>query len=62
MAEPKKTKVRRKPKSALKEESIRIRVNVNQKKILSAAAARAGLGLSGWLLFLGLREAEVREK
>lgn len=55
MAEAKK---RRKPKAARKEDSIRIRVTDQQKKVLVAAAERAGLGVSSWLLTVGLREAE----
>lgn len=49
---------RRKPKALRKEDSIRIRVNAEQKLALTDAAARAGLGVSSWLLMLGLKEAE----
>jgi len=49
---------RRKKKALRKEESIRIRVTAAQKKALQAAAQRCGLGVSSWLLSVGLREAE----
>jgi hypothetical protein len=39
------------------EHSIRIRVNQEQKSILVAGAARAGLGLSAWMRTLALKEA-----
>lgn len=55
MAEAKK---RRKPKALRKEESIRVRVSEAQKKTLVDAATRAGLGVSSWLLTMGLREAQ----
>lgn len=48
---------RRKPASQRKEDQIRIRVTDAQKRTLTAAAARVGLGVSSWLLSLGLREA-----
>jgi uncharacterized protein (DUF1778 family) len=56
MSEPK-TK-RRKPKAQRKEADIRIRVTEAQKKTLVSAATAAGLGVSSWLLSLGLREAQ----
>lgn len=37
--------------------SVRIRLTEAQKETLTAAAAKAGLDLSGWLRSLGLREA-----
>lgn len=49
---------RRKPRVLRKEESIRIRVTTEQKEALTEAATRAGLGVSSWLLTLGLREAQ----
>lgn len=52
-----KPKVRR--KVVRKEESIRLRCTEEQKEILVAAANRDGLGVSGWLLRLGLREAQA---
>lgn len=45
-------------KTVRKDDSIRIRCTVEQKETLTDAAARAGLGVSGWLLMLGLREAQ----
>jgi uncharacterized protein (DUF1778 family) len=48
----------KKPIAPRKDESIRIRVTRAQKKKLAAAARRAGLGVSTWLLTLGLRAAE----
>lgn len=51
---------RRKPKVLRKEESIRIRVTTEQKEALTEAATRAGLGVSSWLLTLGLREAQAQ--
>jgi hypothetical protein len=52
---PKKPK-RRKP--VRKEESIHIRLTAEQKGTLTEAATKAGLGLSTWLLTLGIREAQ----
>lgn len=40
-----------------KDDQVRIRLTKAQKDILTAAANRAGLGLSPWLLMIGLREA-----
>jgi len=51
-------KKRRKPKALRKEDSIRIRVSDAQKKTLTEAATKAGIGVSSWLLTLGLREAQ----
>jgi uncharacterized protein (DUF1778 family) len=56
MAEAKK---RRKPKAQRKEADIRIRVTDAQKKVLTEAAERAGVGVSTWLVMLGLREAKA---
>jgi len=61
MAEPKpetKPKKRRKPKALRKEDFVRIRLTLAQKETLTAAAQRDGLGLSTWLLMLGMREAQ----
>jgi hypothetical protein len=44
-----------------KEESINIRLTTKQKAALDAAAAREGLGLSTWLLRLGLVAAQERQ-
>jgi uncharacterized protein (DUF1778 family) len=52
-------KKRRKPKAQRKEADIRIRVTDAQKKALTEAASSAGLGVSSWLLMLGLREAKA---
>jgi uncharacterized protein (DUF1778 family) len=46
---------RRKPKTQRKEESIRIRVTAQQKRLLEEAAQKAGLDVSSWLRSLGLR-------
>jgi uncharacterized protein (DUF1778 family) len=51
-------KKRRKPKALRKEADVRIRVTDAQKKVLVEAAARSGIGVSSWLLMLGLREAQ----
>ncbi len=59
MAAAKKTKPRR-PRP-LKDEDVHIRLTVEQKALLTAAATRAGAGLSTWLLMLGLREAQRTE-
>jgi uncharacterized protein (DUF1778 family) len=40
-----------------KEESIRIRVTQDQKRMLAQAAEREGLDVSTWLRSLGLRAA-----
>ena len=49
---------RRKAKALRKEDSIRIRVSADQKRVLSEAAERAGLDVSSWLRALGMREAQ----
>jgi hypothetical protein len=46
---------------ARKDEDVRIRVTALQKARLVAQASRAGMGVSTWLLMLGLREAEKAE-
>jgi uncharacterized protein (DUF1778 family) len=51
-------KKRRKPKAQRKEADIRIRVTEAQKRTLTDAATKAGIGVSSWLLTLGLREAQ----
>jgi uncharacterized protein (DUF1778 family) len=48
---------RRKPKSERKESTILIRLTDEQKTTLTQAAKKTGLGLSGWVLSLALREA-----
>lgn len=44
-------------KEVRKDKSIQVRVTDAQKGILTTAAEQAGLGVSSWLLMLGLREA-----
>lgn len=48
---------RRKTKAERKEDLVRLRVTEEQKRIMVAAAQRAGLELSAWLRLVGLREA-----
>ncbi len=48
---------RRKPKRERKESTILIRLTEDQKATLTQAAKKVGLGLSGWVLSLALREA-----
>ena len=48
---------RRKPKSERKEATILIRLTQDQNATLTHAAKKVGLGLSGWVLSLALREA-----
>ena len=52
------TTKRRKPKALRKEAIINVRLTDEQKTTLTEAATRAGLGVSSWLLSLGLREAK----
>lgn len=40
-----------------KRDEIKVRVNPSQRKMLTEAAERAGLGVSSWLRSLGLRQA-----
>jgi len=56
-----KKKTRPKRPRSLKDEDVHIRLSREQKDLLAAAAARAGAGLSTWLLMLGLREAQKTE-
>jgi uncharacterized protein (DUF1778 family) len=60
MAKPPKAPERR--KQIRKEKSINVRVTDEQKEILTNAATTAGLGVSTWLLTLGLREAQKTDK
>ena len=55
-------KKRRKPAESRKDDSIRIRVSEAQKAKLVSAAERAGLGVSSWLLSIGLREADRKDR
>lgn len=48
-------------KEVRKEDSIRIRVTLEQKQTLADAATRAGLGVSSWMLTVSLREARKTE-
>lgn len=50
---------RHKPKTERKETSIHIRVNDAQKRALEEKAKRRGLGLSSWLLSLGMSAPEA---
>jgi uncharacterized protein (DUF1778 family) len=52
MARPKK------PKRERKESIIQMRVNAEQKKALAEKARHRGLGLSSWLLSLGMSAPE----
>jgi len=45
------------PKRSTKDDVVRMRVTAEQKKVLLAAAERAGLELSQWLRQLALRAA-----
>jgi hypothetical protein len=45
-------------KAVRKEALIPVRVTAAQKRILVTAATKAGLGVSPWLLMLGLRAAK----
>ena len=45
-----------------KEEVVNVRLTTQQKAELEAVAAREGLGLSTWLLHVGLIEAQKREE
>jgi uncharacterized protein (DUF1778 family) len=60
MARTTPTKLKRR-KQVRKEESIHIRVTTEQKQALTEAAERAGLGVSSWLLAVGLRAAQERQ-
>lgn len=44
-----------------KEEVINVRLTAQQKATLETVAAREGLGLSTWLLHVGLIEAQKRQ-
>lgn len=48
---------RRKPANARKDEVIPVRLTKDQKATLVTAAERRGVGVSTWLLMLGLAEA-----
>jgi uncharacterized protein (DUF1778 family) len=44
-------------KTVRKEENVNVRVTAEQKTELVAAAERAGIGVSSWMLTVALREA-----
>ena len=48
----------RKAKNQRKDDEIRIRLTVEQKRMLTQAAEKVGLDLSPWLRSLAVREAE----
>jgi uncharacterized protein (DUF1778 family) len=48
---------RRKPKAHRREALVQVRVTVEQKERLTAAAQEAGLDLSSWLRVIAFREA-----
>ena len=52
-----KTIERRKPDDERKDTSVRIRLTDAQKQTIEKAAAKSGLDVSGWLRYVGLREA-----
>ena len=60
-AAPTTTKRIKRRKLVRKEDSIQIRLTADQKQKLTEAAERAGLGVSSWLLAIGLRAAEERQ-
>lgn len=49
---------RRKAKADRREEILRVRATTEQKNVIEAAAKASGIGVSSWLLQLGLREAK----
>ena len=54
-----------KPKKSVKEpkeEIIGVRLTTSQKVRIEAVAARKGLGVSTWLLYVGLEEVERQER
>lgn len=59
MARQKAPRIKRR-KEVRKEDSIRIRVTAEQKQTLTEAAERSGLGVSSWLLSVGLRAANTK--
>lgn len=55
MARP---KTSTKPRRVTKDETVPIRMTTEQKRTLAAAAQAAGMGLSTWLLSLGIKAAK----
>ena len=50
---------KKRPAKALKDDVVRMRVSVDQKRVIEEAAARDGLEVSSWLRRLALRAAGV---
>jgi uncharacterized protein (DUF1778 family) len=61
MARSKAPRIKRR-KEVRKEDTVRIRVTTEQKETLTEAATQAGLSLSSWLLAVGLRAAQERQR
>jgi len=57
MATKKPEKKRRKSEDERKELLIRVRVTVEQKRVLTNAAEKAGLDVSSWLRAVGIERA-----
>jgi uncharacterized protein (DUF1778 family) len=57
MATKKPEKKRRKSEDERKELLIRVRVTVEQKRVLTDAAEKAGLDVSSWLRAIGIERA-----
>lgn len=53
-------KVTKKNVKESKEEVVNVRMTTGQKRLLENVAAREGLGISTWLLHVGLLEAQKR--
>jgi predicted HicB family RNase H-like nuclease len=51
---------RRKPSRKLKDEQIRVRVTKEQKTRFSAAAERAGVSVSSWVVLMCLRGTQEK--
>ena len=58
MARPKTSPKPRPPRRVTKDETVPIRMTTEQKATLARAAQEAGMGLSTWLLSLGLKAAK----
>jgi mobilization protein NikA len=55
------TKISRKNVKLLKEHVVNVRCTEQQRELLESVASREGLGLSTWLLHVGLRVAAERQ-
>lgn len=53
---------RRRNKRVQKEKVFNVRCTEEQKELLDEVAARQGMGISTWLLHLGLADAQTRQK